>query len=135
MRAVFAVLALTLAACSTTPPPPVTSAPTHLSGTNWTRTDDTDANPHAPTMQFGDARVSGYDGCNQYFTSVTQEGERIHFGPIASTRMACEAEPTAAAERRFLAVLAAARFAHYDQDTLVLLDEQQHQLATFSNDH
>jgi heat shock protein HslJ len=45
--------------------------------------------------------------------------------------MACQAEPAAAAERNFLAALAATRYAHYDQDALVLLDAEQNQVARF----
>ncbi len=93
-----------------------------------------------PALVDADERVLSYDtlvkgalALGHALKRGTQNGERIRFGPLGSTRMACDAEPTAAAERRFLAVLAAARYAHYDQDTLVLLDGADHQIATFSN--
>jgi heat shock protein HslJ len=47
--------------------------------------------------------------------------------------MACQSEVQAATERSFLAVLHATRYAHYDQDALVLLDEQQNQIARFGS--
>jgi len=128
MRALLATLAL--AGCVTTSPgrPAI-----HLSGTNWTM-EDADSAPHSPTIAFLDARAYGFDGCNSWFASVEQDGEILRFVRIGTTRRACEAAPAAAAERRFLDVLAATQYGHYDQDVLVLLDAQQHQLARFNND-
>ena len=132
MRALVAAFAL--AACTTpTPVPPAQPAAIHLSGTRWIM-DDNDASPHFPTMNFGDARASGFDGCNQWFAAVTQDGESLRFGIVGSTRRACEAESAGAVERHFLAILNATRYGHYDQDTLVLLDAEQHQLGRFNAD-
>jgi heat shock protein HslJ len=129
MRAVLISL-LALAACSTATPPAAApaAAAIHLSGTSWIRVDDENASPHNPTIEFSDARASGYDGCNQWFAAVTQSGESLRFGDVGTTRMACSGAGDAA-ERNFLAALAATRYGHYDQDTLVLLDSEQHQLA------
>jgi len=129
MRAL--VLAAALAACATQPPTP--GAAIHLSGTSWIM-DDADASPHFPTIRFEDARASGFDGCNSWFAAVTQEGEVLRFGPIATTRRACQAESAGAVERRFLAALGATRYGHYDQEVLVLLDGEQHQLGRFNAD-
>jgi heat shock protein HslJ len=96
--------------------------------------EDADSAPHSPTIAFLDARAYGFDGCNSWFASVEQDGEILRFVRIGTTRRACEAAPAAAAERRFLDVLAATQYGHYDQDVLVLLDAQQHQLARFNND-
>lgn len=128
MRALL--LTLALAACTTTAPG---TPAIHLSGTTWTM-DDPDSSPHSPTMSFLDARAYGYDGCNSWFASVQQDGEELRFERIGVTRRGCGAAPATAAERRFLNVLSATRFGHYDQDVLVLLDEQQHQLARFNSD-
>lgn len=132
MRAALAALAL-LGACATPAPPAVSPQPIHLSGTEWMRVDDANAAPHNPTIAFEDARASGFAGCNRWFAAVTQNGEALRFGAIGTTRMACTAEPAAAAERSFLTALAATRYAHYDQDALVLLDSEQHQLARFES--
>jgi heat shock protein HslJ len=127
MRAVL--LALMLAACAQT----TADAPhaIHPAGTSWIRVDDENAAPHNPTMEFNTASASGFAGCNRWFAGVTQDGEELSFGNVGTTRMACQAEPAAAAERNFLAALAATRYAHYDQDALVLLDAEQNQVARF----
>ncbi len=127
MRALL--LALVLAACATPAAPPPQGA-NHLAGTHWIM-EDVEASPHYPTMNFEDARASGFDGCNQWFAGVSQDGETLRFGMVGTTRRACEAGSAGAVERRFLAMLGATRYAHYDQDALVLLDEQQHQIGRF----
>jgi heat shock protein HslJ len=130
-----ALLALfVLAACAQTPtaaPGETPGASIHLSGTKWQRVDDLDANPHGATLEFDGARASGYTGCNRWFASVTQEGEALRFGPVGTTRMACGAGVQTATERNFLPVLEATRYAHYDRETLVLLDARQNQIAQF----
>jgi heat shock protein HslJ len=131
MRAPFFVL-FALAACAT-PQPPTSPTAMHLSGTKWVRVDDANAAPHNPTLEFEEARASGFAGCNRWFASVTQLGEELRFGDVGTTRMACSAESATAAERSFLAALAAARYAHYDRDALVLLDANQQQLARFES--
>lgn len=125
---------LLLSACATTPPaePPAdTVAPIHLSGTKWRRVDDTNANPHGATLEFGDHRASGYTQCNNWFATVTQNGEELRFGEIGMTRRACTAEVSQATERSFLEVIRATRYGHYDQDALALLDENQQVIAEF----
>lgn len=125
-----ALLALALAACVTPAPPPADAPAIHLSGTKWRRMDDTNANPHGATMDFDGARATGSTGCNRWFADVTQDGEALRFGPVGTTRMAC-APVSMATERSFLAVLRATRYAHYDQDALVLLDHNQQVIAEF----
>jgi heat shock protein HslJ len=134
MRAL--VLTLALAACCTAPTPAATpspAAPIHLSGTRWIMEDEA-SSPHYPTIAFEDARASGYDGCNAWFAPVTQNGESLRFQMVGTTRRACPVGAGADAERRFLAILSATRYGHYDQDMLVLLDADQHQLARFNAD-
>jgi heat shock protein HslJ/uncharacterized membrane protein len=48
-------------------------------------------NKGLPTFEFHlrDNRFSGHAGCNQMNGSIKAEGNKIKFGPIASTRMAC----------------------------------------------
>lgn len=128
MRALF--LALALAACVEAQH---AAEPIHLSGTRWIM-EDAEASPHFPTIAFSDSRASGFDGCNQWFGSVEQNGERLVFGHIGTTRRACDAESAGAVERRFLVALNATRYGHYDQDTLVLLDDGQRQLGRFNAD-
>lgn len=129
MRALLLCL-FAAAGCMSSPIPD----PIHLSGTAWIRVDDTNASPHNPTLQFSDHRATGYTGCNTFFAAVTQDGEKLRFAAIGTTRRACDAAPARGAEQNMLAALAATRYGHYDQDALVLLDERQQQVARFERD-
>ena len=55
----------------------------------------TDPTPAAPdietTLTFGaDGQVSGNMGCNSFSGTFELKGDKIEFGPITSTMMACE---------------------------------------------
>lgn len=128
MRALVSLLFLTACATAEPMPQPATS---YLAGTNWVRNDDDQSNPHGATMAFTEDGASGHTGCNRWFTSVTHDGEALRFGNIGMTRMACTSEVQQGTEQRFLPVLEATRYAHYDQDTLVLLDAQRQVIARF----
>jgi heat shock protein HslJ len=42
-------------------------------------------------IQFkGDGKLAGHGGCNQFFGTYSISGNKIDFGPVGSTRMACE---------------------------------------------
>jgi heat shock protein HslJ/quercetin dioxygenase-like cupin family protein len=57
-----------------------------------------------PTIQFvANGRVAGTDGCNRVSANYTLNGERITFGPMIATRMACP-DPDDI-QRRFAAAL------------------------------
>lgn len=136
MRALLtALFAAMLAACVTPTTPAPTPAPggqaIHLSGTKWRRVDDMNANPHGATMEFEGTRASGDTSCNRWFADVRQDGEILRFGPIGTTRRACQTGMQQATERSFLDVLERTRYGHYDQSALVLLDEQQQVIAEF----
>jgi heat shock protein HslJ len=134
MRA-FVLAAALLAACATqTPPPAETSTASYLAGTSWRRVDDENANPHGATLAFTERGASGNTSCNRWFSAITHNGEALRFGNIGTTRRACQAEVQAATERSFLAVLRATRYGHYDQDVLVLLDENQRVIARFNSE-
>jgi heat shock protein HslJ len=42
-----------------------------------------------PHLRFEAERVSGNDGCNNFFGSYTLDEDSLRFGMLASTRMAC----------------------------------------------
>jgi heat shock protein HslJ len=136
MRSAFLALAF-LAACATEPapsaPPPGT-ATSYLAGTKWRRIDDENANPHGATLEFTERGASGDTSCNRWFSSATHEGEALRFGNVGVTRRACQTGMQADTERNFLAVLRATRYAHYDRDALVLLDENQQVIARFDSE-
>ena len=127
-----ALLALWLAACAAQAPPADAPA-NHLAGTEWRRVDDENANPHGATMAFSAHGASGYTGCNNWFATVMQDGEALRFRDVRTTRMACGAGVQTATEQSFLAVLRRTRYGHYDQDALVLMDQDQQQIARFDS--
>jgi heat shock protein HslJ len=45
--------------------------------------------PRIPHLRFEQDKVSGFDGCNNFFGNYTREDSKLTFGPLASTRMAC----------------------------------------------
>lgn len=60
-------------------------------------------------LSFADGAVSGSSGCNTFRGTYTAEGDRISFGPLATTRKACAGEGVMEQERAFLAALQAAK--------------------------
>jgi heat shock protein HslJ len=57
------------------------------------------------SMQFSNGEVFGSAGCNSFRGEFKTAGNRIEFGPVATTRRACSAE-LMAQEQEFLAALA-----------------------------
>lgn len=72
-----------------------------------------------------DGRVSGSGGCNRINGKAEISGSRIHFGPVASTRMAC-APAAMDQEAKFIEALGDARKWRIDdrRGKLYLLDAQ-----------
>ena len=127
---------LLLAACTQTTarPTPAPQAATHyLSGTKWLRMDDLNANPHGATLEFDGDRAAGYTGCNRWTADVRGAGEELRFGMVAVTEMACATPMQMDTERNFLSVLDRTRYAHFDQESLVLMDARQNQIAQFNS--
>ncbi|WP_395665896.1 YbaY family lipoprotein [Methylocella sp.] len=77
--------------------------------------------------------VSGSGGCNRYFGKAEIDGDRIRFGKLGSTQMACP-EALMEQERRFFGVLEEARSWIVDplRRKLTLFDASGAPLATFS---
>jgi heat shock protein HslJ len=50
------------------------------------------ATSHAPTIRLDskETRASGFAGCNRFSGSYELAGARLSFGPLLSTKMACE---------------------------------------------
>lgn len=110
-RFVFAALSFGVAACSPQPagdgpaaatdtskgaPPASTSSPP-LTGTYWrlvalgdqpVTVTDTAREPHL-TFAADTTRVTGSGGCNRLFGAYTLNGDRLSFGAVGSTKMAC----------------------------------------------
>lgn len=122
---VLAALPLgTAALAQSTPPDGGTPA---LEGTNWQLTAlagaaDASAVPAMGAnlvLQGGSA--SGFGGCNQFNGSYTLDGQDITFGPIASTKMACDDAKMSFESVYLGAIPTVASYAIAD-DTLTLLD-------------
>jgi heat shock protein HslJ len=62
------------------------------------------------TAVFGeDGSLTGFDGCNDYFTSYTLDGAAIAISPeIGSTRMACASDALSEQSQQYLTALVAA---------------------------
>ncbi len=111
LRSTIAALALlaSLGACGYSQDAPVTP---RLGGTEWTVTELYDSRvllpPEggAPNILFAveDRTASGSTGCNRFSGGYTLAEDRINFGPVAATRMACP-EPLDRNERKFLRAL------------------------------
>ncbi|HZG09697.1 MAG TPA: META domain-containing protein [Allosphingosinicella sp.] len=73
------------------------------------------------TLRLDGKNASGNSGCNSFSADVRISEERLQFGPIASTRMACE-PAVMEQEQRYLAILGAARsYSRYGNGSISLI--------------
>ena len=116
------------------------AAPLALEGTAWTVT--TIASPSTDavssvvagtrvTLQLEGGSASGFGGCNQYHGSYETSGTSLTFGPIASTKKACE-DAVEAQERAYVALLGDVATFAIDGETLSLLDAEGRLLLAFA---
>ena len=78
-----------------------------LAETNWVLTSIEDVpvpDGVEATLDFATTDVSGSGGCNTFNGTYALEGSSLTFGPLATTRMACE-EPAMGIETAYLAAL------------------------------
>jgi heat shock protein HslJ/uncharacterized membrane protein len=87
-----------------------------------------------PAIEFhlADRRVTGNAGCNRLSGSFQARGDKITFGQLATTRMAC---PNMAVEREYLSMITdkTLRYA-IDEGRLVLTDDKDITLAFYNTD-
>lgn len=75
-----------------------------------------------PTIEFtADGGVSGFAGCNTFSGSYTTQGSTLTWGPLATTKMACQ-RPGSAVESDYLAALSAVNAWKIEPDGRLLLD-------------
>ncbi|MGB0907248.1 MAG: META domain-containing protein [Maricaulaceae bacterium] len=92
---------------------------TSLAGSEWSPENVNDIEQY---VQFGAAGdVSGHGGCNRFFGTYEQSGERLTIGALASTKMACTGKMQA--EAGFLNNLQSTRRIEASHMRLVLKDE------------
>ena len=95
-----------------------------IEGRDW-RAQDVNGVPvtgdRPPTLRLQGKRATGNAGCNNFAGSYKLKSGRIEFGPVISTRMACD-PAVMEQERRFISILAAARsFTRYGNGSLSLI--------------
>ncbi|MBU6156738.1 MAG: META domain-containing protein [Alphaproteobacteria bacterium] len=82
-----------------------------LTGVTWEATEvggKPVATPAPVTLAIADGQASGRSGCNRYSATVTLAPDRISFGPLMSTKMACAEEGAMQTEAAFLDALSGA---------------------------
>lgn len=119
---------------SPAPPPPgdpdpgAASAPT-VENTHWRLVEVAGQAVAAPAERpephivlFGDEKqAQGFGGCNRMRGAYESDGENLKFGPLASTKMACDYPGNP--EDAFMRALAITRRARVVDDQLELYDE------------
>ncbi len=84
-----------------------------------------------PQIEFGEAgQVSGTSGCNRFTGSYTIAGDQLTFGPLASTRMACN-DALNAQEAAFFKTLTKVASVATQGGGTVLLDAQGNIIMRF----
>jgi heat shock protein HslJ len=103
------ILALLLAGCATPAGSPGNGFNTpELAGTRWVITSIDGKAPSGPalTADFSnDGRVSGDSGCNSYSGPFIQDGRKVQFGELLSTRRACVDDLRQRQENQLLKIL------------------------------
>lgn len=96
-----------------------------LQGSEWQPTlmdDQPLAGDTGSFIQFrSKGRLAGYSGCNRLMAEYFTDGNAILVGPVAATRMMCDAD-TMAREADLSRALERARTFHRQQTRLVLFD-------------
>ena len=104
-----AMVALLLAGCTTPSGSPGNGFTTpELAGTRWVITSIDGKAPSGPalTADFSnDGRVSGDSGCNSYSGPFIQDGRKVQFGELLSTRRACVDDLRQRQENQVLRIL------------------------------
>lgn len=104
-----ALLCLALAGCATPSGSPGNGFTIpELAGTRWVVTSIEGRAPTGPalTADFSnDGRVSGDAGCNSYSGPYIQDGRKVQFGELLSTRRACVDTSRQRQEDRLLKIL------------------------------
>lgn len=96
-----------------------------LAGSEWGLGDGDDR-----FVQFGaDGKVSGHAGCNRFFTSYRQNGTKLKFAGIATTRKLCSATAMKQ-EREWVGLLKRVRAIEMTHLKLVLYGSKRTRLAT-----
>lgn len=125
MRRILAVSCLVLGLMAV----PALAHQDKLAGVDWVLAGDT--GKQAPFLRFDGGRVGGTGGCNRFGAKYVQEGNKLSFAPLMSTRMACRPD-IMKAEQAFFDMLARVKAMKLTEETLELMDGDGKVLATFA---
>ena len=121
--------ALLLSACT------ATSSSPNLKNTSWnlTQINGQPIVPNStPTLAFDSERASGSGSCNSFGGDYTLKGNKLTFGPLMSTMMACLDNGIMDQEFAYLAALQTTASYEVKDGNLLLLDAQGKVMAEFS---
>lgn len=96
---------------------------------NGKKIDSENSNGNSPSLDIDGnmGKISGSGGCNRIMGSVNIIGEKIEFGMIASTMMAC---PNMEIEREFLTIISEKKMEYRIKDAnLYMTDEKGNELV------
>jgi heat shock protein HslJ len=122
-----------LTGCAGSAGPPAVADAAAIESRNWTLVALPGADPASAAqpatlaLDAAESRAAGFSGCNRYFASYELSAERLAFGPVGSTRMACSSGMEL--EQVFLQALPRVRAWRIDGGLLVLLDAEGRVLA------
>lgn len=85
-----------------------------------------------PTLAFADGQVSGNASCNGFGGEYTQRGDKLTFGALMSTLMACFPEEIMQQEQAYFSALTATASFRVDDGILSLFDADGNVLAEFA---
>lgn len=122
------LVSLLFAACAPQTAAPTPAPTSSLAGTRWTLVLFGQPDAETPvlagttiTIEFSaKGRASGSGGCNTYSAGYEMQGNRLSFGPIGSTKMACNQGGVGQQEQIFYNALRAAGRFDLSGDRLVI---------------
>jgi len=129
---VIAAATLILSACS--------AADVSLDGSSWSLQSYQDSTGETvnvlsrstTTALFQANQVTGIAGCNNYSASYQATGNKLSFGPVATTRKACSTPlGIMQQENAFLAALDSTASYRLNRNSLEILDSKGNTLLTF----
>jgi heat shock protein HslJ len=110
------------------------SQQTDLNGTSWTLTQIQGKPVLAdtrPDLSFDNGQASGTGSCNGFGGDYTLSGNKLTFGPLMSTMMACMPQEVMDQEKAYFSALNSTASFRVEGDRLTLLDAAGNVLAEF----
>ncbi len=134
LTSLFFIASALLTACGSATPP-VSSPPISLSGTSWALV-EINGQPvienSLPTLIIDGNSVGGNASCNSFGGDFSQEGDRLRFGPLFSTMMACLEPGLMEQETAYLQALEAIVGFRIEAGQLTLFDDEKQALLVFN---